>query len=996
MRLPFLISLILFIICPGIYSQVNKPFGTMPYKHYTSKQGLAGSNVLAFKQDKKGYIWFATTSGLTRFDGTDFKNFTTRDGLSSNNLTGIDGNENDSLFIATYDKGINVFYNGKFSNYEISNDKIPLIHHLIANNDKLFLYADYLKVINNHRVNTLMEILTNGDKRISNGFQIISALLLKNKDILFASNQGMIKVTGSDSLSQVLIPGAKNITSIYQGKNGTIWFGGYGEIWKNEGTEYKKVFENLDIQSHYSIQNILVDSHNNIWFSQTNGNVYRITDNKLIDIGSYLGLQKTQINFIREDQNGGIWIGTFGKGVYYFFNLSVTNYSTKDNLTNDYILSLGQDTENRILIGTFNGLDIIDNDKFIEIPTGFPGNYHYIRGIQRARNNIMYITATFEVKLNYDMKTGYTGYKGRPYRIINTASIFARNDDDILFGGWDNSVSVKNISPQGPHTKKHIRIFPKSSINVRTNKIVLDKNGTYWIATTIGLCKLDNLKPSYFEDDPVLNSNITDVEINQNGEVWAAGDKGVAQLVNNKWVNYTTNDNYDLTYSTSVTFDNDGNTWIGNTKGLFKIKNAKVSYYTDILGINSYEINVVYCDTLKNNLWIGTVEGLSRIDLNSFNKLNTSIPKIYIEEIRTSDSTYAVYPGVKFPDFNQTKITINFAAINFQSPENFIFEYKNESDYENNGWELTDKQEIQFASLLFGNNNILIRAKELNGEWGPPAEVNIFVKTPFIQSYWFYCLVMFILLVPAVFVSRMFLVKKQKKELSRKDVEKRIVELKQQALSAMMNPHFIFNSLNSIQNFINNHGKKEANLYLTSFAKLIRFNLDIAQKSYINMEEELERLELYLTLEKMRFGENFQYSIKIDKSVIPSAILIPNMIIQPFVENGIWHGILPNDKSGNLTVKICFTDRQFLVIQIEDDGVGYFHSLGNKKRDHISKGIAIIKERLSLLNESKSDRELVQIDSLFDEKSASRGTIVKISLPPKMYFFESGHKIFDR
>ncbi len=987
-RVFYLVLCLLIILPPQQYSQVKKAFGTMPYRHYTTIQGLPGSNVLAFYQDKKGYVWFATSSGLSRFDGHDFNNFTTNEGLLSNNLTGVDGNENDSLFISTYDKGIDVFYNGVISHYEILNSQIPLIHHLISTGNQLFIYSDYLYQVFNNRIKDMMPENSGSRKTTTLDFQITNATKTSNGTLLFASSQGIIGITKTNKYSRNLITPNNIITSVCEGNKKTLWFGGYGKIWLKENGVYKQAFKDISIPSKYPIQNLAVDANNNLWFSQANGNIYIIKENKLINIGAYLELQGTQVNFIKKDNDGNIWVGTYGKGIYCFFNLSVTNYSTKDKLSNAFVISLNEDSNGRLLVGTFNGLNVFGNRKFVEIPIGYKGDYHYIRSIQKVNNNLIYVAGSYDLKYNrQNKKVASYNFKNTYFRFINCAALFALSNNSIVVGGWDNKILFNRVTNDGIFIKREIKIFNNSTQNIRVNSIKVDSRGNYWIGSTKGLCKIRNKKQSYFPDNPILSNNINDIEIDKTGTVWLAGDKGISKYSEGEWANYPKSGNFDLSSSNSITFDRDGNTWIGNSKGLFKIRNDSISYYTDLLGLKSYEINTVFYDSLKNNLWVGTVDGLSKINLKIFNKIKTIVPYVYIEQVETSDSTYSISPGINLPDFDQRKITVRFSAINFRNPENLVFEYTNGNN--NSDWEVTDQTEIQFASLYPGNNTIYIRARNLNGVWSKPALVTLYIKTPFLKSYWFYALVMIALLIPALFITRKIIEKRQVKVLEKRDIEKRIIELKQQAMSAMMNPHFIFNSLNSIQNFINNHGKKEANLYLTSFSRLIRLNLDLAQNSYVNLQDELERLTLYLKLEKIRFGEGFTYSITIDESVNASEILIPNMVIQPFVENGIWHGILPNNKSGQLSVSIRFNPEKDLIIEITDDGIGYFVSIKNKKSEHVPRGISIIKERLNLLNITKNRSDLVQIESSIDQNSNPNGTRVKITLPSEMYLIET-------
>ena len=188
---------ILFIFVPFCLPQ-NKSIGQIPYRHFTSKDGLAGSNVLAFHQDKKGFIWFATSTGLSRFDGHEFVNYSTADGLLSNNLTGITTNSGDSLFISTYNSGINVLYNDLFSVYKINKVHTPLIHHMVGNSNRLFIYGDYFSEIYN---NNLQRILGYGfikNEFVKNHIQINNALAICDTNVLIFSSSGVYQLINNN------------------------------------------------------------------------------------------------------------------------------------------------------------------------------------------------------------------------------------------------------------------------------------------------------------------------------------------------------------------------------------------------------------------------------------------------------------------------------------------------------------------------------------------------------------------------------------------------------------------------------------------------------------------------------------------------------------------------------------------------------------------------------------------------------------------------------
>ena len=214
-----------------------------------------------------------------------------------------------------------------------------------------------------------------------------------------------------------------------------------------------------------------------------------------------------------------------------------------------------------------------------------------------------------------------------------------------------------------------------------------------------------------------------------------------------------------------------------------------------------------------------------------------------------------------------------------------------------------------------------------------------------------------------------------------------MLQLEQQALNANMNRHFVFNALNSIQFHINRQDRATASKYLTSFAKLIRKNLDASQSDTTTLAEELERLELYLKLEHMRFKDKFRYTIAVDPAVDPTQVRLPAMMLQPYVENSIWHGILPMEGQGQVSISAGPASAPGrVVVRIEDDGIGLEQSQRSKsgaENDHISRGIEITKGRADVLR--RLELTDIRIDGPRDRLNGSgqrqQGTMVSIELP---------------
>ena len=277
----------------------------------------------------------------------------------------------------------------------------------------------------------------------------------------------------------------------------------------------------------------------------------------------------------------------------------------------------------------------------------------------------------------------------------------------------------------------------------------------------------------------------------------------------------------------------------------------------------------------------------------------------------------------------------------------------------------------------------------IDGEnWSEPAQFSFTIRKPYYLTWWFFslCAVTVLSLSFGIWKWRSNI--NEQKRITEKLVYKsKLLALEQQSLNASMNRHFIFNALNSIQYYINTQDKLSANKYLTSFAKLIRKNLDSSSsgKSLVPLSDELERLELYITLEHMRFQNKFDYTIHIDPNIDVEKIFIPPMFLQPFVENSIWHGILPMEKNGKIDIDIKRNQHGEITFIIEDNGIGIENSLAQKnEHSHISKGMSLTSGRLDILKKiTNQNIKIVGPFQINDNSNNTFGTRVIITIEDK-------------
>jgi len=972
---------------------------TPPYYHYTSSSGLASSTVYDIIQDRNGYIWFATINGISKFDGKRFTTFRTNDGLNSNSIISLAEGKSGELYIGNYEKGVNVLRNGRIENYcsKIGGKSFAISYLLLAPSgnykQKLFAYRSW------GEINSIIEKETGDlitDIIKTNPVYINKLEKLPDGNIIALTTAGLYYFI-KNKLVKLRISGLSD-TSVYcfaRGENGNYFIGTKGMIYKINNNIVTGKYK-INFPGNNDVCTILSDRHNNLWFSIMNRGFFLIPagSNNIIDIGTKMGLQNTLVNNYLEDREGNIWLSTFGKGVYCLNNLYLKNYNENDGLSSNSVYAIMKDSSGKLLIGTFNGFNIIENEKNGNIKIDFRKTLtEYIYSIKKF-NNEFYICGSFGSE---EIKN--LSYKRLKLHIISRPSFCKTSEGFYLFGSWVNSISVqKGLSSKGSLSNQLYVIGDMPNIN-RINEIFEDTQKNIWVGTSLGLCKLSNLsnksgkavwKKSYFQFNPVLGSRINSIIQDNEENIWFAGESGIARynLKNNSEFSYTSILGEELSSSNAIVSDSKNRIWIGNMKGLYLYDGNSLKQLNIQTGLPSDEVYCLYYDKDKNFLYIGTSNGLSILDITLYDSYEPPSLNVKIISIKAGESIYTNFNNLIFEP-EQHDVHINFKALNFSSPGSVRYKYKL-----NDEWMESDYDFLNLISLRNGTYNLQIMARVQNIGWGKPKFLTFTIKPRFVETVWFNLgiISLFIILIFSIVIWRLRSNNKIMKEQI--ELSERINELKHQALSAMMNPHFIFNALNSVQYLINYQKNEEANDYIAMMAKLIRKNLDTAGSGFILLSEEIERLKLYLDLEKLRFQESISYEINTGADIVTGSIMIPNMIIQPFVENTLWHGIINSGSKGMVTISFSFENVDVdsiicrtLIIKVTDNGIGINSAKKNKREDHISKGIQIIEERLKLLSAKMQLPKPIMFEDLSSRSENSHGTEVIISLPPPLYKF---------
>ena len=520
-----------------------------------------------------------------------------------------------------------------------------------------------------------------------------------------------------------------------------------------------------------------------------------------------------------------------------------------------------------------------------------------------------------------------------------------------------------------------------------------DRNKNLWIRLGRGYSVHDpksNLFTNYPPNDfPNSFRYVRNFAEEENGNIWLSSEdrgigkvefdqieKGITQLINTK-------EGLSSNNILQIDFDEKGILWILHDLG-FDTYNPATGDITK----STWSIGIPKCSRFffLPDGSIGLIldaGGIGVFDPGLLSE-DRAIPEPYLTKLRIRDRL--VYQGNRLGLQNLRILTsrdqlgFEFSALGFLNPKEFAYRL----DGVDEQWiETTERQTATYSNLKPGNYQFLLKARNAGDRWSEVKNISVYLAPQWYESWWFKGLVAIGLFVLFYLFYRWRLNTVRQKERMKSDFKQRLNEVEMQALRSQMNPHFLFNSLNSIQHFIIKNQPKEAVDYLNRFSRLVRLILQHSRAKLVTLKEELDALKLYLDLENLRFKNRFSYKVAVDPTINQHDIEIPPMLIQPFVENAIWHGLLHKAGSGEITISIS-KQGEALLCTIEDNGVGRKASSARKSnfnQERKSMGMSITKNRLDIINLQQVGEAAVEIHDLESSDGTPEGTRVEITLP---------------
>lgn len=960
----------LLLITSGIIWAQSPSFN---FQKFGSEDGLNNANIFNIEQHADGLMYFTTQNGIYQFDGYNFEKLKI-DSLKSNALIHASIKSKNELYLSLRDDGI-AGYHLKTGDFKIIRElSIPENNadQVIVTDHYAYLLTSEIKliIIDRKTGKQIPDLLRKKDL-MNRPFCILRT---KAGKVLVGRSDGIYDATNGNQVKLDLLKD-NSIHAIAQNSQGKLVVGTSNRICIiNNNHIEQEIIPNYHTKSNTfqlggekSISNVIADNFGRIWFTSfPDENLYVYTNNTVYDVFELLDIPPSLIRCLFMDKDQNIWIGTYSDGVYYvqnsFFNSLNFNFNGKVLNVHQVYLD-----GNLMVAATSNGLYGLNlrnnqtkvlsqpDETFLE-PVNSITEYNGV--LYYAKRNQMNMSPGIIISDN-------NTYVFKP---VIARQFYPINKDQSIVADWDNAnILLSNIA--GTKTFDTLISFPDYRIAI--NAILKDKQFLY-IGTNNGLYQYD-FKTRKWQNlvRNELNFNINDIAL-IDGKLFVAHEAGITNVADRQLIQEI--GNFRLNTVKKIKQFND-QVWLATLDGVFICDNnlRPLKILNKSNGLLSNSINDI---TFKGEtVSIVTTRGVSTTLFRNIIRFNATLRPVTIASVKSNEHRVEEQDAKYFLSSGQDNLSISFYSPFYNKPNRQFFRFR----VDEGEWKYFNNLSFEL-NLAGGRHRVEIEASADNIVWSEPTLL-VFEKeekmTEKQSVYWLITLggLSLITLVSFFWIRRVNVqAKKRLKE------ERQVNLLKHQAMNSLLSPHFIFNSLTSIQNYINTNNGLRASEYLAKFSRLIRMIIEKAAQSEISLYDELARLTYYLELEKERFKNKFDYEISIDENVNTQLIQIPNMIIQPFVENCIIHGILPKQEHGKLSIKFQIQTKGKLTIVIEDNGIGLIKAKEHAKTGHKSLGTSTIYNILEVNSKLSGKKQQVTMTDKSTLNPPGQGTIIIIEL----------------
>ena len=890
---------------------LNKLYAQQPaYTYYTQRDGLPSNDIYNCVEDKKGFLWIATENGLSKFDGKKFTNYYTTQGLPDNDILSVQmdtagviwvlpfqktpayyDEKNDRFINSSTDKELSKIFFGNLNNcYPQNNGGIAFCN----NKGQFFIYKN--KRCRSLLIANAQPSSTNRLIEMEDNFQVIvsqdSIRKIKNNKVVHAEALHIYYRQSVYTNNTLYITDSQKLHKIQILANGNM----------GKRTLLTLPFEIRGLNF----------TGKQLALSSINGNIY-FADTASLVFSQQAFSFNSLIRYVFEDKAGNTWICTKENGLIRYQQKGILSLMDGGYQRNFNTVSF---LNNAIVAGTNDGQIFLHS-----------GAYN---------NNILFLKATKNyaswIRKMVPVKNGlYVGAEGglfflgndlKKKELFNNATNIASKDflvvdDSILFAGNSGMVSEVSLPSLKINEVMKIRVTALEAVSAKE----------LYVGSNTGLYKYQKQKPvlnfaNYF---PLLSTRVSALAYNKMDSIlWIglATDSLVAMQSDSSIFRIPLGLKLPGNNCKSLFTSKKGTVWVGTNTALGRInysfKNGKMFYkiavFTTADGIAGKQIN----DIAERNdtIYVATTGGISMLPSNL--RFNVQEIPVYITKIKINNIDTTLLSQYDL-GYKQNDISVEFSAADLAATTERIYQYKiNDGE-----WIMSNIENIVLQQLAPGNYNVAIRALKRDGSPSNKAvEISFKIRAPFWKTPIFTIFIFVGLLLAIIYFLQKRNKIKREQAVQKLLTARRLGDLELRALKAQINPHFVFNCLNSIKYLNHQQRFNETALYLDKFSYLLRKTLDYSGLQKISLQDELVFSKNYLELEKLRLGTKMMYEIIIEQGIDVNEVLVPPLLMQPYLENGIKHGIrhLMN-RQGEIRIEIKM-DKHKIICLIKDNGTG--------------------------------------------------------------------------
>ncbi|MCB9265274.1 MAG: histidine kinase [Lewinellaceae bacterium] len=984
-------TLLLLTLSPLLPLTLSSQPNPQPhFRNYSTQHGLPSPEVYCAFQDSRGYLWFGTDNGVARFDGYSFRTYDAQDGLTSNVVFDIHEDAKGRIWFGTMTGEVFILEGDTILPYRFN--------HLVQKYQRKYTAAGLAYLSQTETAYFELERL---------GILIIDSM---GRDSL---------VTSGRPCSHLILEGHElpKILRIYVNREGG-WKWDSGSIRQNLGLQYELVSDTgrfqIEFKHRYygtifnaqrlssghlllfrlndlnclqgkdalwsvpfiwNINEVIEDEEGMLWFCMMEGQgLRRYRSLEALKKGEYdLFLNGLSISNFYQDAQGGLWVTTQEQGVFYCNDIQLLTYDSRFGLSDDFVSSLTFKNDKEIFVGCENG-DIFQMNLWqgqIEKTITNPYGYHnYDLFYQHETDALWSNGAYWKNEQWHFLYFRNLRNEMRPLKSHRLEKLHIKSEGDLLgcniFGIY--ILDIQNDTAKlYPHNYKNLR--------ERTFALHTDQQQRLWVGNARGLFEFkDSSLISPGITHPAFNNRVEDIdELPDSSLVFGTKGWGVVRWQGEDILQITAGDGLTANMIEDVHVDENGTLWVGTLNGLNKVTfdaagRPAVRQFTVANGLPSNEVYKV--KSYAGQVWLCTAGGLVKFHEPEEDTL-AAAP--VIQHLRANGADVPLAANQELRHDNNS-LEFRFLAINYRQDGRIPYRYRLNKKAV---WQHTENLTVNYPQLPPGGYRFEVQAQNQDGYWSPSTTHAFTILPPWWRTWWARTLAGGLVLGGIFYYQRQRIARLEKEAA----IQQQVAELERSALQAQMNPHFIFNCLNSIQNFILTNEKKKAVEFLARFARLVRHNLNASVQGKVTLAEEIQILENYLALERERFNQKIDYRITLEKGLEEEDITLPPLLIQPYVENAVIHGL--SKKEGGGTVAVHFQrDNGALAVTVRDNGLGFRQDNGKApSARHRSVGMTITEKRLELLGDTEG--KAVRVEVLKGEGGEVLGTEVRVRVGVK-------------